>query len=99
MTPVNFSYLPVANLNDQTYKATPPNGPADYSTSYSGWVAAVKAQAYNAYRAAFANLPAIVNLHVQPVPLYGGTKGVIGFEYTIYITGQWHTGGGFFNLD
>ena len=64
----------------------------------AGWLRS-RAQAYNAYRAAFANLPAIVNLHVQPVPLYGGTKGVIGFEHTIYITGQWHTGGGFFNLD
>jgi DNA-binding beta-propeller fold protein YncE len=86
VTPVQFSYLPGNILSGSTYMNA-----VDFSAAYPSWVTTIKAQAYNQYRAAFANLPAIV-AKATAVPLYGGTNTVHSFEHTAYITGLWPTG-------
>jgi hypothetical protein len=89
-TPVTFSYLPAASLNDKTYNAAPPKGPADFSSSYPSWVTTLRRQANNAYRAAFANLPAIVDQGWKNNPITASQ-----FEHTVYVSGKWNLGGDF----
>jgi len=88
VTPVQFSYLPGASLTSSTYMNA-----VDFSAAHPDWVRTIKTQAYNQYRAAFANLPAILASKATAVPLYGGTNTVDSFEHTVYISGLWPTGG------
>jgi len=89
--PVSFSYLPVSSLNDQTYSAPPPTGPADFSGAHADWVQTIRTKANDAYRAAFALLPAIVSQGWKANPI----SATQGFEHTVYVSGLWHTGGDF----
>jgi hypothetical protein len=90
-TAVAFSYLPVSNLNDQTYNAQSPTGPADFSGAYPGWVQTIRKRANDTYREAFALLPAIVSQGWKANPISAAQ----GFEHTVYVSGLWHTGGDF----
>jgi hypothetical protein len=87
-TPVQFSYLPVSQLSDQTY-----TNAVDFSQAQNAWVDTIKSQAYNQFRAAFVHLPAIVARNQQPSPLYGRfispKAPTISFDRTTYITGFW----------
>ena len=89
--PVSFSYLPVSSLNDQTYSAPPPTGPVDFSVAHPDWVQTIRNRANDAYRAAFALLPAIVSQGWRANPI----SATQGFEHTVYVSGLWHTGGDF----
>jgi hypothetical protein len=90
-TPTSFSYLPVASLNDQTYNAQPPTGPVDFSGAHPDWVQTIRTKANDAYKAAFASLPAIVSQGWKANPISAAQ----GFEHTVYVTGKWYTGGDF----
>jgi hypothetical protein len=89
-SPISFSYLPVASLNDQTYNAPPPTGPADFSGAFPGWVQTIQKQANDAYKAAFALMPAIVSQGWK-----ANSTTAPHFEHTIYATSKWWTGGDF----
>ncbi len=90
-TPTSSSYLPVSSLNDQTYNAQPPTGPADFSGAHPDWVQTIRKKANDAYRAAFALLPAIVSQGWKANPVSPAQ----GFEHTVYVSGNWHLGGDF----
>lgn len=87
-SPAKFVYLPVAELNSQSYQAA-----VEFSGAYPEWATAIKEQAYNQYRSAFANLPAIIAVREHADPMYGSYYGasatVLKFEHTNYITGYW----------
>lgn len=90
-TPVSFSYLPVSSLNDQTCSAQAPTGPSDFSGPHSDWVQTIRNKAFDAYRAAFAQVPAILSQGWKANPISAAQ----GFEHTVYVSGLWHTGGDF----
>ena len=81
---VTFSYYP--GINDSNYASA-----VDFSGLYPQWVRTVKDQALESFKAAFANLPAIVargetasKLHHDQNP-----QNLDSFEHTVYIDGHW----------
>jgi N-acetylneuraminic acid mutarotase len=93
---MNFSYIAGIDDTDTTcpnsLKDPTTNLPLpctlDFSHAYPAQADAIKIMALNAYKAAFANLPAIVQ-GAGPVDLQGGPSPVTKFEHTIYVRGDW----------
>jgi hypothetical protein len=54
-------------------------------------VQTIRTKANDAYKAAFASLPAIVSQGWKANPISAAQ----GFEHTVYVTGKWYTGGDF----
>lgn len=76
---VNFSYL--QGINDENHTQA-----ADFSVAHPEWVATIKNAALDAYRAAFASLPAIVALgYYKP----GAEPPKPPYEHTVYVDGSW----------
>jgi hypothetical protein len=90
-SPVSFSYLPVSSLNDQTYNAQPPIGPADFNGAHPDWAQTIRKKANDAYKAAFAQLPAIVSQGWKANPIAAAK----GYEHTVYVSSKWWLGGDF----
>jgi hypothetical protein len=80
-TPIKFSYLPLLNLNDETYSQA-----VDFSAAYPSWVATIKSEAYSQFRKAFERLPVLVNgdesySFEPPLPITA-----LRFDRTNYVT-------------
>ncbi len=89
ITNMAFSYLP--NINNSNYATAcdfSKNSPCDSNAARPGYVSTIKIQALNAYKAAFANLPAIVRQNYTPTMQYGGSSKP-PFDHTVYIDGTW----------
>jgi hypothetical protein len=90
VTSMSFSYM--AAVTDSNYMNAcdfSVSSSCDSNIAHPEWVSAIKIQALNAYKAAFAKLPAIVSHNVAVDMLYGGSITPDHFEHTLYIDGQW----------
>jgi hypothetical protein len=81
ITDVTFSYLP--NINDLNYVNA-----EDFGSTHPEWVAEIKNGALNAYKAAFASLPAIVKSGASPTMQYGGSNNP-QFDHNVFVGGWW----------
>jgi len=94
---MNFSYIAGIDDNDNTCPNSlkdpttqlPLPCTLDFSHDYPAQADSIKTMALSSYKAAFANLPAIVAAKKQPNMLYGGSDGITSFEHTIYVRGDW----------
>ena len=97
VTPMKFVYLPGVQIDGTNYQQacdfSAPSG-CNKNTAHPEWTDAIKAGAYNAYKDAFAKLPAIVRNPATAIaqPLYGGSyNSFLLFDHIVYIDGDWYT--------
>jgi hypothetical protein len=93
VTTMKFTYIPGVLVDKTNYttafdfsRASQCNG----STAHPELVNAIKIQALNAFKTAFANLPAIIS---HPRMFYGGTSALLFFEHAVYVDGGWFDSG------
>jgi hypothetical protein len=83
LTPIIFSYLAEAGLNEGTYTTA-----VDFSEAHPEWVVAIRNEAVKTYMHAFDSLPAISGRTPKPELMRGQIPAPL-FERTIYVTGWW----------
>lgn len=86
-----FSYISGVAIDENNYATAcdfSQASPRDNNTAHPEWVNEIKIQALNAFKAAFASLPAIVRKGDVPRMFYGGGP-LPYFTHTVYIDGSW----------
>lgn len=93
VTPMKFSYLPGIQIDGTNFQQAcdfSVSSSCDNNTAHPEWIDAIKIQALNAYKAAFASLPAIISHNVAADMRYGG-QNYPRFEHIVYVDGTWFT--------
>lgn len=85
---MSFSYL--QGIDDSNYQSAcdfSVSSSCDNGTAHPEWVDTIKIEALKAYKAAFANLPAILSNHVAASVLNNSVNPP--FDHTAYVDGEW----------
>ena len=92
ITNMAFTYQP--GVNNDTYSSACDFSQrllCDSNSAHPDWVNTIKIQAINAYKKAFANLPAIISKGYSPINQNGNSNNP-PFQHAIYIDGSWAGG-------